>query len=233
MAQVGRHRDRRLASPLASSPSRSRRRSRSRSSPTRATPSAGTRCLPLSAQNILVLGTDVRSDDFGGAEEPSPRSAWSRPRAARPPRRARQAPAPTRSWSFGPAAARSRSSRSRATRWPRSPATATSKINAAYAFGGAELQIKTVEDLLGIDINHIAIVDFAGFQRPHRLGRRGQGRPRSPASATRSRAARSASTSGPGEETLSGDKALALARTRTTTCGEPTIDDLDRASSSS
>ncbi len=44
------------------------------------------------------------------------------------------------------------------------PGQGTNKINAAYAFGGAELQIKTVEDFLGIDINHIAIVDFAGFR---------------------------------------------------------------------
>ena len=33
---------------------------------------------------------------------------------------------------------------------------------------------------------------------------------------------------GPGEVTLSGEKALALARTRTTTCGEP-ISDIERA----
>ena len=100
--------------------------------------------------------------------------------AARRRRRARPAPAPTRSWCSAPAAARSRSSRSRATPWPRSRARATNKINAAYAFGGAELQIETVEDFLGIDINHVAIVDFAGFERPHRRDRRRQGGPRRP-----------------------------------------------------
>ncbi len=37
------------------------------------------------------------------------------------------------------------------------------KINGAYAFGGAALQIKTVEDFLGIDIDHVVILDFEGF----------------------------------------------------------------------
>jgi LCP family protein required for cell wall assembly len=38
------------------------------------------------------------------------------------------------------------------------------KINAAYAFGGAKLQIQTVEQFLGIDIDHVVIIDFTGFQ---------------------------------------------------------------------
>ncbi len=43
------------------------------------------------------------------------------------------------------------------------PGQINQKINAAYAFGGAELQIETVEQFLGIDINHAVIVDFEGF----------------------------------------------------------------------
>ena len=43
------------------------------------------------------------------------------------------------------------------------PGEGDQKINAAYAFGGAALQIKTVEDFLGIDINHVVILDFEGF----------------------------------------------------------------------
>jgi LCP family protein required for cell wall assembly len=39
------------------------------------------------------------------------------------------------------------------------------KINAAYAFGGAALEIKTVEQFLGIKIDHVAIVDFTGFEK--------------------------------------------------------------------
>jgi LCP family protein required for cell wall assembly len=38
------------------------------------------------------------------------------------------------------------------------------KINAAYAFGGARLQIRTIEKFLGIQIDHVVIVDFTGFQ---------------------------------------------------------------------
>ena len=43
------------------------------------------------------------------------------------------------------------------------PGQGDQRINAAYAFGGAALQIRTVEDFLGIDINHVVILDFAGF----------------------------------------------------------------------
>lgn len=44
------------------------------------------------------------------------------------------------------------------------PGNSPTKINAAYAFGGAALQIKTIEDFLGIEIDHVAIVDFTGFE---------------------------------------------------------------------
>jgi len=45
------------------------------------------------------------------------------------------------------------------------PGEAPEKINAAFAFGGAALQIKTVEKFLGIPIDHVAIVDFTGFEK--------------------------------------------------------------------
>jgi LCP family protein required for cell wall assembly len=44
------------------------------------------------------------------------------------------------------------------------PGQAPTKINAAFAYGGAALQIKTVEEFLGIQIDHVAIVDFTGFE---------------------------------------------------------------------
>ncbi|HVD86477.1 MAG TPA: LCP family protein [Solirubrobacterales bacterium] len=44
------------------------------------------------------------------------------------------------------------------------PGQAPQKINAAYAFGGAALQIETIEKFLGIQIDHVAIVDFTGFE---------------------------------------------------------------------
>jgi LCP family protein required for cell wall assembly len=39
------------------------------------------------------------------------------------------------------------------------------KINAAYAFGGAELAVKTVESFLGIKINHVVEVNFTNFPK--------------------------------------------------------------------
>ncbi|HYQ78662.1 MAG TPA: LCP family protein [Solirubrobacterales bacterium] len=44
------------------------------------------------------------------------------------------------------------------------PGNAPTKINAAFAYGGAALQIKTIEQFLGIEIDHVAIVDFTGFE---------------------------------------------------------------------
>src|SRR3954449_13342624 len=44
------------------------------------------------------------------------------------------------------------------------PGHETTKINAAFAFGGAALQIKAIEQFLGIQIDHVAIVDFTGFE---------------------------------------------------------------------
>ncbi len=45
------------------------------------------------------------------------------------------------------------------------PGQDNQKINAAYSFGGAPLQIKTIEDFLGIDIDHAVILDFDGFAK--------------------------------------------------------------------
>jgi LCP family protein required for cell wall assembly len=44
------------------------------------------------------------------------------------------------------------------------PGHAPTKINAAFAFGGAALQIRAVEEFLDIPIDHVAIVDFTGFE---------------------------------------------------------------------
>jgi LCP family protein required for cell wall assembly len=44
------------------------------------------------------------------------------------------------------------------------PGQAPQKINGAFAFGGAALQIKTIEQFLGLPIDHVAIVDFTGFE---------------------------------------------------------------------
>jgi LCP family protein required for cell wall assembly len=44
------------------------------------------------------------------------------------------------------------------------PGQESQKINAAYSYGGAALTVKTVEKFLGIKIDHLAIVDFTGFE---------------------------------------------------------------------
>ena len=44
------------------------------------------------------------------------------------------------------------------------PGQSPQKINAAFAFGGARPQIEAVEGFLGIQIDHVAIVDFTGFE---------------------------------------------------------------------
>jgi LCP family protein required for cell wall assembly len=44
------------------------------------------------------------------------------------------------------------------------PGQAPQKINGAFAFGGAALQIRTIEQFLGIEIDHVAIVNFTGLE---------------------------------------------------------------------
>ena len=39
------------------------------------------------------------------------------------------------------------------------------KINAAYAFGGAPLAIKTVEQVTGLPVNHVVVLDFGTFAK--------------------------------------------------------------------
>lgn len=47
--------------------------------------------------------------------------------------------------------------------WVDVPGHGTAKINAAYALGGVQLTVQTVEQLLDVRIDHVAEIDFAGF----------------------------------------------------------------------
>lgn len=47
--------------------------------------------------------------------------------------------------------------------WVEIPDHGEGKINWAYSYGGAPLAISTVENLTGIHIDHVALVDFASF----------------------------------------------------------------------
>jgi LCP family protein required for cell wall assembly len=99
------------------------------------------------------------------------------------------------------------------------PGQASQKINAAFSFGGAALQIKTIERFLHLKIDHVAIVDFTGFEAlidavggvevnvPHKLcadisGGAGHGQ-----GGVTLRLHK-------GENTLDGEKALAYSRVR-------------------
>ena len=52
------------------------------------------------------------------------------------------------------------------------PGHGSDKINAAYAFGGPPLAIKTVENLTGLKVNHVVLVNFAGLREADRRARR-------------------------------------------------------------
>ena len=44
------------------------------------------------------------------------------------------------------------------------PGVGFAKINAAYQIGGPALALRTVEELTGLDVNHVAFVDFDRFE---------------------------------------------------------------------
>ena len=110
------------------------------------------------------------------------------------------------------------------------PGRGRDKINAAYAAGGPGLAIETVEQYLGIPINHVVEVNFENF--PELIDALGgvtvktgcvlsriNGGKRNGGTTLRLRR---------GEHELNGDEALALARTRKNEC-RPAEDDEDRA----
>ena len=186
----------------------------------------GNPLLAASAQNILVLGTDVRSEDFATEEAESEECIEQASSGETPTACSGGARADTLMVLRAGGGAFEKLSIPRDT-LAAIPGFGNDKINSAYALGGAELQIQTVEDFLGIDINHIAIVDFGGFQDLiDSVGGVKIDLDRQICNTISGGAFKI--DLGPGEETLSGEKALALARTRTSTCGEP-ISDLDRA----
>lgn len=49
--------------------------------------------------------------------------------------------------------------------WVPIPGHREAKLNAAYAYGGAPLLVTTMQNLLGIEIDHVAMVGFEGFKR--------------------------------------------------------------------
>ena len=120
-----------------------------------------------SAQTILVLGTDARPPDTKepGAAATSRSASNSSPTATPPTTAAKQGEfrADTLMLIRAGGGTFSKLSIPRDS-YAEIPGQAPQKINAAFAFGGAALQIKTIEKFLGIQIDHVAIVDFTGFE---------------------------------------------------------------------
>jgi LCP family protein required for cell wall assembly len=110
------------------------------------------------------------------------------------------------------------------------PGHGRQKINAAYAFGGAALSIRTIESYLGVPINHLVEVDFTNF--PKLVDALGgvnvkTGRICSKINGGRANGGVTLDLHS-GEHHLNGRQALALARTRKNDCN-PAEDDLTRA----
>ena len=110
------------------------------------------------------------------------------------------------------------------------PGRGRDKINAAYAYGGPALAVRTIEQYLGIEINHLVEVNFENF--PDFIDALGGVDVRT--NCVVSRINGGFKNGGytlrlkPGENHLDGKAALALARTRTNEC-RPNENDLTRA----
>lgn len=102
------------------------------------------------------------------------------------------------------------------------------KINAAYAYGGAALTIKTVEQFLGngVQINHVIIVDFERF--PRLIDALGGVNVTVESRCMRSTFGGKTFKLGRGEHHLNGEQALRYARIRKNDCN-PAEDDRARA----
>jgi LCP family protein required for cell wall assembly len=47
--------------------------------------------------------------------------------------------------------------------WVDVPGHGEAKLNAAFSWGGAQLTVRTVEGLLGVEVDHVAVIDFSGL----------------------------------------------------------------------
>lgn len=105
------------------------------------------------------------------------------------------------------------------------------KINAAYAFGGAPLTIRTVEDFMNVgggdmQINHMVIVDFTHF--PELINAMGGVRIKVTQRCIVSTFDGKTFRLGRGTHKLNGEQALRYARVRKNAC-DPNETDIDRA----
>ncbi len=112
------------------------------------------------------------------------------------------------------------------------PDHGSQKINSAYAFGGPALQIRAVEQFLGIGIDHVILVDFNGFKDfINALGGVKVDIPQKICSKINGGGGHNGGFTlllTKGTRTLHGETALAYARTRENSC-DPSYNDLRRA----
>ena len=117
----------------------------------------------LSGQTILVIGTDARPEATGNPEaETDPKCIEQGATGSPPSSDCAGFRADTLMLVRAGGGAFEKLSIPRDT-LAEIPGQGPQKINSAYAFGGAALQIKTVENFLGIDIDHLVLLDFEGF----------------------------------------------------------------------
>src|SRR3954471_5428366 len=188
--------------------------------------------MAASPQTILVIGTDIRSGEFAGADEAESKSCLTTVESGRP-------TGPT--CKHGPYRSdtlmlvRAGGGAFRKLSIPRDtlaeiPGLGGEKINSAYPNGGAKLTILTIENFLGINVDQVAIVDFDGFRSfIDSIGGISVNLPTDVCS-TVSGGAFNLNLK-KGEHTLNGFQAITLARTRENSCGNQQTSgtDLERA----
>jgi LCP family protein required for cell wall assembly len=175
--------------------------------------------MAISPQTILVLGTDIRSGQFAGPDEAAPKHCLDAAGSGKtPPSNC----APYRSDTI--MLVRAGGGTFRKLSIPRDtladiPGHGGEKINSAYALGGAKLTVQTVEQMLGLDIDQIAIIDFDGFRKfIDSIGGVTVNLPTDVCSSVSGGAFNLKLKKG--ENHLNGYQAITLARTRENTCGE-------------
>jgi len=188
--------------------------------------------LAVSPQTILVIGTDIRSGQFAGANEAESKRCLEEVGSGKPTGPG-CAHGPYRSDTL--MLVRAGGGAFRKLSIPRDvlaevPGLGGEKINSAYANGGAKLTVRTIENFLGINVDEVAIVDFDGFRKfIDSIGGINVDLPTDVCSSVSGGAF--ALNLDAGEHTLNGFQAITLARTRENTCGSSEFrgTDLERA----
>ena len=173
-----------------------------------------------SPQTILVLGTDVRSGAFAGADEAESKNCLEAVGSGRPnDNNCKNGPYRSDTMML----VRAGGGAFRKLSIPRDtlaeiPNLGVEKINSAYANGGAKLAVRTVEQMLGLDVDQVAIIDFDGFRQfIDTIGGITVDLPTRVCSNVSEGAFNLKLKKG--ENDIDGFQAITLARTRTNTCG--------------